>query len=277
MDRDAKPLTHPSDEGPAVTRRGLVGILASLAMLVVAGLIFVARDRAANLSPWQPLDIGRELSTVQGISLKAALDLDRASGSFSGDSVRATLHVQSMALGDLLEYAYRIPKGGIAWNVPPPTGVFDISAEVSTGGSDELAKRLQEVFGQVFGIRGTYEPREVPVLVLGRSVKHPEALRVIAGSSEWRFSERSDGTRTSYDCQGAPSKVADWLQERLRVPALDETGVTEMIQVSLSWRNERHAQEEPGTLKQEMLSSLEENGLSLETATRTLETLVISR
>ena len=259
MDRDAKPLTHHSVEWSAVTRKGLVAILALLAALVVAGLMFVARDRAGDLSPFSgTFEIGKELSMVQGVSLKAAY---------------ATLYAQSSTFRDFVEFAYPIPKGGIVWKAPPPEGVFDLSAEVSTGGKDEVAKRLKEVFGQVFSIRGTYESSDVPVLLLKRSSKRPEALRIVAGLRTRSSSgPRTEGTRNSYEYRGPVIHLADWLQVRLRVPVLDETGVTEGIQVDLSY-----AQEEQGALREELLSSLEENGLSLETAIRIVERLVMSR
>jgi uncharacterized protein (TIGR03435 family) len=247
------------------TRRVIVGVLAALAGLVVAGLLWIARDRAGDLSPWPTFEIGKEISTVPGVSLKAGFD-GVGERIVRYDSAKANLHLGSTTFREMLEHAYSIPKGGIAWKLNPPEGVFDLSAEVSAGGKDELAKRLREAFGQVFRIRGTYEPRHVPVLVLKRSQTHREALRIVAGAGD--SSDSEEETRGSYTCQGPVSRLADWLQRQLRVPVLDETGVTEYIWVRLSWK------EDPD---EELLESIEQNGLSLEKAIRTVETLVISR
>jgi uncharacterized protein (TIGR03435 family) len=243
-------------------RRAIVAFLALLAATVAAGLLWITRDRAGDLSPWPAFEIGKELSAVSGVSLKVTFDLQGTSkfSGYFGNEVR--LDALSATFRDVLEHAYPIPRGGIAWQVEPPPVVFDLSAGISSGGKDELSRRLREAFAQIFRIRGTYEPRECSVLLLKRSEKH--ALRIAREPD----SLSEDATDGSHLHRGPSSKLADWLQERLRVPVLDETGVAEDILVSLSWKNDP---------EKELLESLEQNGLSLEKATRTVETLVISR
>ncbi len=122
---------------------------------------------------------------------------------------------------------------------------------------------MQAHLGMVYGYRVNIEKRATEVKVLrpigGQTVK------LVPGDSGGEVSLRSGGSGLSMS-NAATEHLAQFLQSRLNLPVLDETGMEGVYNLEIPWFNEN-----PGQIHEE----LKKLGLELLDANRNIDILVI--
>src|SRR5262249_13856794 len=121
---------------------------------------------------------------------------------------------------------------------------------------------LQSAVRAKFGIEARWEQRELEVRVLRRA----------AGGPDWKESHAPESERISSAFGGGLTMIGHpveflraWCENELRIPVIDETGLTGRYDVRMKWVDSE-------TFKQELARL----GLALESAKRSVKVLVVA-
>jgi uncharacterized protein (TIGR03435 family) len=171
------------------------------------------------------------------------------------------LNARDCSIRDILPIAFDEQITRILTNAPLPEGKFDFNITQPRGADVPISTLLQQALKSAFGLTGSRETNEVEVLLL--KVKTPNAAGlVVSPTPSFSFSHGPG------DIEGVAvsmSSLADALEKRFKKPVIDETGLTNLYDVTLKW--EQKSIDEPN-LEGLMKALLEQLGLDLEPAIR---------
>jgi uncharacterized protein (TIGR03435 family) len=180
------------------------------------------------------------------------------------------LNARSCSVRDVLPLAFNVSSTRILTNAPLPEGKYEFNITQPRGTDESISPLLQQALKSAFGLTGSRETNEVEVLLLKVKVTNATGLVVSPTPS---FSFRTGPG----DIEGigvSMSTMADALEERLKKPVIDETGLTNCYDVTLKW--EQKSFDEPNS--EGLMRALREQlGLGLEPATRPIEMVRIEQ
>jgi uncharacterized protein (TIGR03435 family) len=171
------------------------------------------------------------------------------------------LTARGYSVREILPYAFDESSTRILTPATLPEGKFDFTIIQPRGATDRSSALLQEALESAFGLTGRNETNDVPVLLL--KVKTPNAPGLVVSptpSGSFRYGPGDiEGMNVSTEA------LAGALENSLKRPVIDETGLTNRYDVTLKW-DEKSA-DEPN--REGLLQALREQlGLDLEPATR---------
>ncbi len=178
----------------------------------------------------------------------------------------------NLALKTLYEIAYQFPWTTRTVITSKDNSVFEWSREnawcfeviVPEALGEERFGIMREQLDLYFGYEAQVERRNSKVRVLKRIQGVPLGLKKSAPSAPASFS--SSGNGVSMKNMNIRT-IAEFLEERLRIPVVDETGLTEGYDAEIKWYNEDPMQ---------IVDELRAIGLELVNAEREVEFLVIA-
>jgi|ERR1017187_4955462 uncharacterized protein (TIGR03435 family) len=151
-----------------------------------------------------------------------------------------------------------------------PQGKYDYIASLLAGNEEALQQEVKRKFNVV----GRREMREADVLLL--KIQDPNAPN-LKPSRGWRPHKGSSSNSGAgqWSCQNSPlSSLADYLENYLGIPVIDQTGLTNNFDIDLKWKQSNWREPNPDGLKQAVLDQL---GLELVPSHEPIEMLVVEK
>ncbi len=147
-----------------------------------------------------------------------------------------------------------------------PQGKYDYIANLSSGNEEALQQEVKRKFHVV----GRRETREKDVLFL--EIQNPNAPNLApSGGSE---SSGKSGAG-QWSCRSSPlSSLANYLENYFGIPVVDQTGLTNNLDIDLKWKQSDWTRPNPDGLKQAVLDQL---GLELVPGRAPIEMLVVEQ
>ncbi len=178
---------------------------------------------------------------------------------------------RNMAFQKLIATAYSYDLGRIALPPDAPTGNFDFLVTVPK----EPEAHLQTAIRRKLGYTAQPETRDTPVLAL--KVENPDSPGLKASASDEPAGAEVRNGRLYFTHQRL-TVVTDNLEQMIKSPVVDKTGLTNFYDFSLVWNPQMQQQISNGTLDQATGQKiLADWGLALEPDTATLEMLVVKQ
>jgi uncharacterized protein (TIGR03435 family) len=145
-----------------------------------------------------------------------------------------------------------------------PDGKFDFIASLTMGNHEALQKEAKEKFGVIARV----QTRESDVLLLTVKLPNAQGLR----PSKTQNGSTQKNTANQFSCVNQPvSYVAGMLEDKLQIPVIDQTGLTQNFDIDLKWnRNDPQY----NSLKQALTDQL---GLELVPTNMPIEMLVVEK
>lgn len=174
----------------------------------------------------------------------------------TGGSGRFT--ARGYTISDILPRAFDQPILGAARIITEetlPGGRYDFVVNQTNGNDRAVGPLLQEALRSAFGITGTREKREMDVLLL--KLKRPNAPGLVISPMEGGAARYGLGVIEGTDF--SMSTLASAIERALKIPVLDETGLTNRYDVSVKWQ-----QISWGTPNQTALAKVLDDKLGLE-------------
>lgn len=169
----------------------------------------------------------------------------------------------------LMAVAYEYNPGRIKLPATAPGGNFDFLVTVPKG----TEARLQSAIRRKLGYVARREIRETAVLALKVKNSNPPGLKVSTAARE----NVAPKNGRLYFTHLRLDIVTEGMQAMLRIPVVDETGLTNSYDFSLAWDKPTQQQLQSGKLDQETGEKiLNEWGLELEPDTASIEMLVVA-
>jgi uncharacterized protein (TIGR03435 family) len=148
-----------------------------------------------------------------------------------------------------------------------PPGKYDFIANLSRGSAEALQKEIKRKFGVV----GRRDMREMDVLLL--RIKYKNAPGLKPSVTRRNSSLNNEGSR--FSCVNLPlTGLVDYLEYYLKIPVIDQTGLTGRFDIDLQLNEQDGQQHNPAVLKQALLDEL---GLELMPGYEPVEMLVIEK
>jgi uncharacterized protein (TIGR03435 family) len=171
------------------------------------------------------------------------------------------LNARGYTVRDMLPLAFDASLSRILTNAPLPEGKFDFNITQPRRADESIGPLLQQALKSAFGLTGSRETNDVEVLLL--KVKVPDAAGLVVSptpSGSFRYGPGDiEGMNVSMTAMAAA------LENCLKKPVIDETGLTNLYDVTLKW-DQKSADE---SNSEGLLKALREQlGLDLEPATR---------
>ena len=151
-----------------------------------------------------------------------------------------------------------------------PQRKYDYIASLSDGNEEALQQEVK----RNFNVLARREMREADGLFL--KVQTPNAPN-LKPSRGWRPHEGSSSNSGAgqWSCQNSPlSRLADYLENYLGIPIIDQTGLTNDFDIDLKWKQSNWTEPNPDGLKQAVLDQL---GLELVPSHEPIEMLVVEK
>jgi len=171
------------------------------------------------------------------------------------------------SVGRLLQNAYQIREPRIIYSGKLPTGTYDYIVSLP----DHQLKALQAAITEKFGLVGRKEMRDADVLILKVAKQNALGLKPAADPSSVNLNDTSAGR---FEIRNEPvSNLAFSLEQYLKTPVIDQTGLTGRYDADLTWNASEQNYNSEG-LKQAALDQL---GLELIPDHQTIEMLVVEK
>ena len=172
---------------------------------------------------------------------------------------------KGVSLLSLAYWAYRTTESRLVTNAALPEGKFDVLINVPHAASETIPELLSDTLATTFGLRGRKETRDVEVYELTAKESKLEETVSTGGSSASSGPGRMSAVNT-------PMKgLARSLENQLKKPVLDKTGLTNRYDLQLKWKQEGR-QVVPEILIEAVRNQL---GLELTPAKRPVELVVV--
>ena len=176
----------------------------------------------------------------------------------------------NLTFQNLMATAYSYNAGRVALPSDAPKGNFDFLVTVP----QDPQARLQSAIRRKLGYTAVLETRDMPVLALKIEDPNLPGLKVSTATTE---SQQEKNGRL-YFTHMRLAFVTDNLEQILKMPAVDKTGLTNFYDFSLVWDAQTAKQIQSGTLDTETGKKiLAEWGLGLEPDTASIEMLVVKK
>jgi uncharacterized protein (TIGR03435 family) len=178
---------------------------------------------------------------------------------------------RNMTFQKLIATAYSYDLGRIALPMDAPKGNFDFLVTVPK----EPQAHLQSAIRRKLGYTAQPETRDTPVLAL--KVENPDLPGLKASTPDEKENADVRNGRLYFTHQRL-TVVTDGLEQMMKSPVVDKTGLTNFYDFSLIWDAQTAQQIQSGTLDQATGQKiLADWGLALEPDTASLEMLVVKK
>jgi len=171
----------------------------------------------------------------------------------------------------LISMAYAYNPGRVALPFDPPNGNYDFLVTVSK----DPQTRLQSAIHRKLGYIADVETQDTPVLAL--KVIDPDSPGLkISAPDEMGNTDLRNGKL--YFTHQHLTVVTDGLEQMIKTPVLDKTGLTNFYDFSLVWNQQIQQQISNGTMDQATGQKILANwGLALQPDTASIEMLVVKK
>jgi len=177
---------------------------------------------------------------------------------------------RNISFQELIATAYQFSPGRIALPPDAPKGNFDFLVTVP----QDPETRLQSAIRRKTGYLAQRETRDTDVLVLTVENPNPPGLKVSTAAR----GDIAPKNNRLYFTHMRLNVVTDGLEQMLKLPVVDKTGLTDYYDFSLAWDRKTQQQIQGGTLDKETgRKILAEWGLGLEPDTASVEMLVVKK
>ena len=178
---------------------------------------------------------------------------------------------RNMTFQNLIATAYSYNAGRIVLPFDPPKGNFDFLVTVPK----EPEAHLQSAIRRKLGYTAQPETRDTPVLAL--KVENPDLPGLKASPPDEKENADVRNGRLYFTHQRL-TVVTDGLEQMMKSPVVDKTGLTNCYDFSLVWNQQMEQQISNGTLDQATGQKiLADWGLALEPDTASIEMLVVKK
>jgi uncharacterized protein (TIGR03435 family) len=164
----------------------------------------------------------------------------------------------------LFQIAYSTDFLHLDWRLPPSDQAYRVAARVPKGRESQLLPFFQSALAATFGADARWEKQEKEVYVL-RVPPGGKALLTASADSQKPFYAVMRGKASAKRQQ--LSQLTEWLTNTLRLPVVDETGLTGSYDWELTYQ--------PGQPNVAINGVKEKLGLELVKARRTIDILVV--
>jgi len=176
----------------------------------------------------------------------------------------------NVGVGAMVSAAYNWPAARIIYPKGQPQGRYDFIANVTQNPMQALQRELKSTLG----ITARRETHDTDVLYL--RVRRPKAaglMPAIPGENDWHGDGHyvCDNRALSYDSPPYMG-LSRFLEQALRKPIIDQTGLTDHYHIDLKW--DPRARDQAGAIKQAMLDQL---GLELVPGHEPVEMLIVEK
>jgi uncharacterized protein (TIGR03435 family) len=177
-----------------------------------------------------------------------------------------------IAVKDILLYAYGQSSARTIIPDKLPPDKFDFIANLPSGNTEALQKEIKRKLGLV----GRRETLETDVLLLKFLNSDAPGLQPADPSRRERNSTSSSRSGAGeFSCRNEPlSNLAGFLEGRLKIPVIDQTGITNHFDMDLKWKETNWQHPNLEGLKQALLDQL---GLELVPGREPVEMLVVEK
>jgi uncharacterized protein (TIGR03435 family) len=172
---------------------------------------------------------------------------------------------KGVSLASLAYWAYHTTESRMVTNSALPEGKFDVLINVPYAASERIPELLSDTLETTFGLRGRKETRDVDVYELTAKESKLEETVSTGGSSSSSGPGRMSAVNTPI------RGLARSLENQLKKPVLDKTGLTNRYDLQLKWKQEGR-EVVPEILIEAVRNQL---GLELTPAKRPVELLVL--
>ncbi len=174
---------------------------------------------------------------------------------------------------NMLCAAYDVDETRIIAKSELPVERFDAVVNVPSREPDAGRNWLRLAVEGTFKLRGRRETREMEALVL--TVTNPRAEHLTVASSTGGSSSHSDADSGQIQSMNMPiSSVVGNLQDLLKTPVIDETGLTNHYDWTLNWDAKSSPRSSTEALRKAVREQL---GLELAPARRPIEVIVVDK
>jgi uncharacterized protein (TIGR03435 family) len=242
-------------------------IVSGVVVLLAAGTatVTVKEIQEHRTHPWQVRNFdSRVLEQVppQVMILPTIFPDSESWGSANGKLLGSGASVQ-----DILRTTYGMSSARTVLSVEPPPGKYDYIANLPRGSVEALQTELKRKFGVV----GRREMRETDVLLL--TVKYKNARGLKPSANHRNSSSSNEGSHYSF--VNLPlSSLTDYLEYYLKIPVVDQTGLTNRFDIDLQLDEQDWQQRNPASLKQALVDQF---GLELVSGRAPIEMLVVEK
>ncbi len=171
------------------------------------------------------------------------------------------------SVGRLLQNAYQIREPRIVYSGKLPEGTYDYIVSLP----DHQLEALQAAMKEKFGLVGRKEMRDTDVLILKAAKQNAPDLKPAPDPLSVNLNNTSAGR---FEIRNEPiSNLAFSLEQYLKTPVIDQTGLTGRYDADLTW-DANDQDFNPNGLKQAAVDQL---GLELMPDHQTIEMLVVEK
>ncbi|MDR3455904.1 MAG: TIGR03435 family protein [Verrucomicrobiae bacterium] len=268
-------------------------VVVGVAALLAAGIttITVKEIQEHRTYPWEVPKADFDVFYKASPQVKIVPTKFKEDGNACSDGGRGALGI-AQPLKIIIQYAYQKTSLRMTINTDLPTGRYDFLAKLVPAQephkkipiNEDWTVELQKEITKKFGIKGHLETRNADALVLkagnggvrnfkvSHTMPHGQAMQSIKEPDQ-------DGLRAGYNYHEQPvSTLTRLFESRLQVPIVDETGLAEQYDFSLSWvqSTSKHNLELPSVneLNPILLNQL---GLELVPTNMPIEMLVVEK
>jgi len=187
-----------------------------------------------------------------------------------GTSVRRMMG-RNVTLQQLIAVAYSQSPSRVALPLGAPKGNYDFLVTVA----DNQEQRLQSAIRRKFGYTAQMETRDAPVLALKVEDPNSPGLKASASGEKENTDVRNGRL---YFTHMRLTVLTDGLEQMLKTPVVDKTGLTNFYDFSLVWDTQMQRMLQSGTMDNETGQKILDGwGLGLEPDTASIEMLVVKK
>ena len=254
-------ITRPSE----LTEQHLKDLLAGKKLT----LPYLPSQNSFSFRPGElPGSTSKDQQAVFQVMIRPSESLNRGSGggggkfTFIGSSVR-----------EMLCAAFGVNAIRVTTKTDLPEGRFDAVVNVPVNEGDDGRNWLRQAVEASFHLRGRRETREMEAIII--AVTNPNAKHLSVTASAGNSSSQSDASSGRMQSMNMPiSSLLGSLEDLLKKPVLNETGLTNRYDWTLQWEAKNADRlDTDGLLK----AIREQLGLGIVTAKRSVEVIVVDK
>ena len=253
-----------------------MAIVAGAVVLLAAGTttVTVKEIRAHETYPWQVRNADSDVLRRVPPQVKVAhakYPETMGSGSVSIENGK-TMGV-ALSAEAILEMVYGQSSARTIFLDKAPLGKYDYIANLPSGNEEALKNEIE----RTFGLTGRRETRETDVLLL--KIQNPSAIGL--KSADPHLLKSHEGSSSSnwgagyYSSRNQTLSGLTWfLEDYFKVPVIDQTGLTNHLDIDLNWDETDYRHPNLEGLKQTLFDQL---GLELVSTNMPIEMLVVEK
>lgn len=249
-------------------------VLVSIAVLLVAAVVAVKIIFFPSAKDVWFQANGQKLRQVpQGLVIVRPTHFSKAPTNeiiFANVKGKRRMSGRNVTFKELLARAYDYNSGRVELPPSAPKNNFDFLVTALSGPDEHLRAAVQKKTGYTAQV----ETRDADVLALKVEDPNSPGLKVSVGEKD----DMTEKNGRLYFTHQHLSVVTDGLEQMLKTPVMDRTGLTNFYDFSLVWDPQTRRQIQSGTLDPDTGKKiLGEWGLGLEPDTASIEMLVVKK